>query len=47
MQLSKYIELERKPRRGLMALEWVALAYVALTLLIVLSPRPSSTIPRP
>ena len=34
MQLSKYIELERKPRRGLMALEWVALAYVALTLLI-------------
>ena len=36
MQLSKYIELERKPRRGLMALEWVALAYVALTLLIVL-----------
>ncbi len=36
MQLSKYIELERKPQRGLMALEWVALAYVALTLLIVL-----------
>ncbi len=36
MRLSRYIELERKPHRGLMALEWVTLAYVALTLLIVL-----------
>lgn len=36
MRLSQYIELERKPHRGLMALEWVTLAYMALTLLIVL-----------
>lgn len=36
MRLSQYIELERKPHRGLMALEWVTLAYTALTLLIVL-----------
>ncbi len=36
MRLSRYIELERKPHRGLMALEWVTLAYMALTLLIVL-----------
>ncbi len=36
MRLSQYIELERKPHRGLMALEWLTLAYMALTLLIVL-----------
>ena len=36
MQLKKYIEPERKPHRGLMALEWVVLAYMVLTLLIVL-----------
>ena len=36
LRLSQYLGLERKPYRGLMALEWVTLAYMALTLLIVL-----------
>lgn len=36
MRLSKYIEIERKPHRGLMGLEWATLAYMVLTLLIVL-----------
>ncbi len=36
MQLKKYIEPERSAPRGLMALEWVVLAYTAVTLLIVL-----------
>lgn len=36
MKLSKYIETERNPRRRLMGLEWVTLAYMAFTLLVVL-----------
>lgn len=36
MKLSKYFELEKNPARGLMGLEWVIMAYTAVTLLIVL-----------
>lgn len=33
---SELLKIEHKPRRGLMALEWVMLAYMAFTLLLVL-----------
>ena len=36
MNIRKYIELEKKPTRALMPLEWVVLAYVVFTLIIVL-----------
>lgn len=34
--IGKYFEIERNPRKGLMALEWAVLAYMLFTLLIVL-----------
>jgi hypothetical protein len=34
--LKKFIEIEKKPRKGLLPLEWVVLAYLFVTLLIVL-----------
>lgn len=34
--IKKLFEIERSPRRGLLTLEWVMLAYMALTLLIIL-----------
>lgn len=36
MNIRKYIELEKNPARALMPLEWVVLAYVVFTLIIVL-----------
>ena len=36
MKLSKFIEIEKKPHRGLFALEWVVLGYMLFTLLFVL-----------
>lgn len=36
MKISKYFEREKNPKKGLMALEWVIVAYMAITLLIVL-----------
>jgi membrane-associated phospholipid phosphatase len=36
MNIKKYIELEKNPTRGLMPMEWVILAYMAFTLIIVL-----------
>ena len=34
-EIKKYFAIEKKPRRGLMALEWVVLIYLLLTLLMV------------
>lgn len=34
-EIKKYFAIEKKPRRGLMALEWVVLVYLLLTLLMV------------
>lgn len=36
MKITKYFEIEKKPKKGLMALEWVIIAYAAITLLITL-----------
>lgn len=36
MKLKTFFEIDRKPKKGLMAFEWVILAYMAVTLLIVL-----------
>lgn len=36
MSIRKYIEIEKQPRKGLLAMEWVIVAYAAVTLLIVL-----------
>lgn len=41
MALKQYFEKEKSPRRGLMALEWVVVAYTVFTLLIVLFCRTS------
>ena len=35
-KLRKYLEIEKKPRKGLMGLEWVILVYTLITLLITL-----------
>lgn len=35
MKIKQYFELEKQPKHGLMALEWVVLIYMALTLLVV------------
>ena len=34
--LKKFIEIEKKPKKGLMVVEWIVLAYMLITLLIVL-----------
>ena len=36
MVIKKIFELERKPRKGLLAIEWVILAYMLFTLLLML-----------
>lgn len=36
MKIKKYIEIDKKPKKGLMALEWVIMIYAVITLLIVL-----------
>lgn len=36
MKITKFFELEKKPSKGLLPLEWVVLAYMAFTLLLVL-----------
>lgn len=36
MNIAKYFELEKKPKRGLFALEWTVMAYMVFTLLLVL-----------
>lgn len=36
MKIKKYIEIDKKPKKGLMALEWVIMVYAVITLLIVL-----------
>lgn len=36
MKWKQYFEIEKKPKKGLMALEWVIVAYAAITLLITL-----------
>lgn len=35
-ELKEWFKIEKKPRRGLLALEWIAVSYAVLTLLIVL-----------
>jgi hypothetical protein len=36
MVIKKIFELERKPRKGLLAVEWVILAYMVFTLVLML-----------
>ena len=36
MVVKKLFEIERKPRKGLLAFEWAVMAYLALTLLVML-----------
>lgn len=36
MKIKQYFEREKEPKKGLMAFEWVIVAYMAITLLIVL-----------
>lgn len=36
MRIGQFFEIEKKPRKGLYALEWAVVAYMAVTLLIVL-----------
>ena len=36
MVIKKIFEIEKKPRKGLLAVEWVIMAYLAFTLLLML-----------
>ena len=36
MAIKKIFEIEKKPRKGLLAVEWVIMAYLAFTLLLML-----------
>lgn len=36
MNIKKYFEIEKQPKKGLLAMEWVIVAYAAITMLIVL-----------
>ena len=36
MVIKKIFEIEKKPRKGLLAFEWAVLAYLAFTLLLML-----------
>ena len=36
MKIRQYLAIEKSPRKGLFALEWAVLVYMALTLLMVL-----------
>ena len=36
MNIKDYFKIEKNPKKGLMALEWVMLAYMALTIIVML-----------
>lgn len=36
MNIKDYFKIEKNPKKGLMALEWAMLAYMALTIIVML-----------